>query len=64
MTGFAFSRDLSGIWEARGLETAKVGSRAGRDAVVVSKVPGSGGQVVKGEVHSRNPKQHVQRLEM
>lgn len=33
-------------------------------ASVVRKVPGSGGQVVKGEVHSRNPEQHVQRLEM
>lgn len=63
MVGFALSRDLSGTWVGRGLERAKVRSRAYGDAVVVSKVPGSGGQVVKGEVHSRNPEQHVQRLE-
>lgn len=40
-------RRPSGIWEVRGLERAKAGSGAGRDAVVVSKVPGRGGPVVR-----------------
>ena len=42
------------------MERAKVRSRASHDAVVVSKVLGDGHRVVV-EVHSRHPKQRVQK---